>query len=237
MQPNDNLQTSTTEINIGATSQAPQTAPINPSKNKPKKNTGIILGVIFLILLAAGGAGFGTWAYLSGNQEKEQLNSRIEELKQQNDKLQEELDSTSTTIDNDSTEATNTEEYVYVGKWGVKFKIPDQLKRVKYSFYNEYHSGFKFETDSLCVSGQSKEGIYRFNNTIDGAYVCISRNYGAGAGVENENVPQYLIHPEGEYFIQNPQAVISLDEESKAVELESLELIRSMLSEENMTKI
>ncbi len=229
-------------VNQPVESAAKKSEPLTDGSNlvfrdKPKKSKGMIVLVIFLILLAAGGAGFGAWAYLSGNQQQEQLNSRINELNQQNNELQEKLNNASATTDGNSTEIINTEGFIYVGKWGVKFKIPNQLQRVQYEFTNTNHSGFKFETDSLCVSGQSKEGMYEFNNLNDGAYICISKNYGEGAGIENDNLPSSLIHPEGEYFIQNPQAVYSLDDESKAVELESLELIKNMLSEENMSKI
>lgn len=248
----ENIQTNTStgpgfvDLNAAAgtsqASQAPRTTPMNPGKDivfrdKPKKNVGTMIGIIILIFLAGGGAGFGTWAYLSGNQQQEQLNSRINELNQQNNELQEKLNNASATTDGNSTEIINTEGFIYVGKWGVKFKIPNQLQRVQYEFTNTNHSGFKFETDSLCVSGQSKEGVYEFNNLNDGAYICISKNYGEGAGIENDSLPPSLIHPEGEYFIQNPQAVYSLDDDSKAVELESLELIKNMLSEENMSKI
>ena len=55
--------------------------------NKPKKNKGMILGMVLLGFLAVGGIGFGVWAMMDGNAQKEQLNSQISVLKEQNDKL------------------------------------------------------------------------------------------------------------------------------------------------------
>ena len=47
----------------------PGSVPVVPAgekmlRDKPKKNTSMIVGMIILVLLAAGGIGFGVWAYL-----------------------------------------------------------------------------------------------------------------------------------------------------------------------------
>lgn len=54
--------------------------------------TGWILTTILLLLIAAGGAGFGVWAWMDGNTQKDQLNSQISTLQQQNAELQSKLD-------------------------------------------------------------------------------------------------------------------------------------------------
>lgn len=59
--------------------------------DKPKKNIGMILGMILLLILAAGGIGFGVWAMMNGNQQKEVLNSRINELEQKNKELSDKM--------------------------------------------------------------------------------------------------------------------------------------------------
>ena len=57
-------------------------------RDKPKINKGVIVGMVCLVLLAVGGIGFGVWAMMDGNAQKEQLNSQIDTLKQQNSELQ-----------------------------------------------------------------------------------------------------------------------------------------------------
>lgn len=83
MQPNN--------INTEAT-----TIPTNSGDNlvfrdKPKKNTGMIVGMVILAILAAGGIGFGVWAYLSGNQKNTELNNKISDLNSQITTLNDEL--------------------------------------------------------------------------------------------------------------------------------------------------
>ena len=81
MQPNNT-------VNNTSSAPAPMTTPMNPGgdivfKDKPKKKTGLIIGILFLVLLAAGGIGFGIWAYLDGNQKASDLNSQIFDLQNQ----------------------------------------------------------------------------------------------------------------------------------------------------------
>lgn len=72
------------------------TTPMNPGDNlvfrdKPKKNTGMIVGMVILAVLAAGGIGFGVWAYLSGNQKNTELNNKISDLNSQITTLNDEI--------------------------------------------------------------------------------------------------------------------------------------------------
>lgn len=48
-----------------------------------KKGKGMVVGMVILALLAAGGIGFGVWAMLSKNQEVTSLNEKINELNTQ----------------------------------------------------------------------------------------------------------------------------------------------------------
>lgn len=91
MQPN---------MNGNVMNDIPQATPVNPGsdvvfRDKPKKNTGMIIGMVVLALLAAGGIGFGVWAYLSGNQKSTELNNKISELNSQISTLNDELNNAS----------------------------------------------------------------------------------------------------------------------------------------------
>lgn len=52
-----------------------------------KKGHGMAIGLIFCLLLAAGGVGLGVWAWMDGNTQKDALNSQINTLKKQNSDL------------------------------------------------------------------------------------------------------------------------------------------------------
>lgn len=67
--------------------------------SKGGRKTGWVLAIILLLLIAAGGVGFGVWAYMDGNNAKNSLNAQITELQQQNAELQDELSSGATSSD------------------------------------------------------------------------------------------------------------------------------------------
>ena len=98
------------------------------SRDKPKKNLGVILGMVFLAILAAGGIGFGVWAMMDGNSQVAKKDEQIADLRSQlaekNQTVVEE-DMTVEVETGDNTEASiNTADYIYVGEWGLKIKKP-----------------------------------------------------------------------------------------------------------------
>ncbi len=58
---------------------------------KGNRKTGWILAIILLLLIAAGGVGFGVWMWIDGNTQKEVLNNQISSLQQTNSELQEQI--------------------------------------------------------------------------------------------------------------------------------------------------
>lgn len=109
---------------------------------KGGKKTGWILAVVFLLIVAAGGVGFGVWAMMDGNAQKDALNSQISALKQQNNDLQDKLDNGGDAVINIDTDGNevNTADYIYVGEWGLKIKKPENWRSLisEYSFSNDY---------------------------------------------------------------------------------------------------
>lgn len=67
--------------------------------SEKKKGKGMVLGLILLALLAAGGIGFGVWAMMDGNSQVAKKDATIKDLKQQNSDLLEQLDNASATTD------------------------------------------------------------------------------------------------------------------------------------------
>lgn len=103
--------------------------------NKPKKNKGMILGMVLFGLLAVGGIGFGVWTMMDGNAQKEALNSQISALREQNSELTGKMGNDTENVEDEIIEDVNVEAndvdvagYIYIGEWGIKIKIPESLK-------------------------------------------------------------------------------------------------------------
>ena len=102
---------------------------------KGGRETGWILTTILLLLIAAGGVGFGVWAYMDGNTQKDQLNSQISTLQQQNNDLQEQIEemaaknnTTGSAGDNanmegDTFASMEESDFIVLDEWGVKIRI------------------------------------------------------------------------------------------------------------------
>lgn len=152
---------------------------------KKKGGNGMMIGMILAIILAIGGIGFGAWAMMDGNQQKEELNSQISSLKKQNNGLMEKAEDTCATTEEitDNTANTgNTKDYIYVGEWGLKVKLPSELKQVVYEVRNGHTDGeadvawqYQSGRSSLFVFGLLDEKVKNTNGyTIETANTCSS---------------------------------------------------------------
>lgn len=184
MQPNGNMPGAGRSVagapvsNVNAKpapASTPVPKPVEPAfgnggsvvEGKGGKKTGWILAVVFLLIVAAGGIGFGVWAWMDGNAQKDALNEQISALKQQNSELQDKPGDNDTDIDTDS-DGINTADYIYLGNWGVKIRVPDsevedgRLSRpVNYAFdgYRLYLWGTVYRSGDQAVgAGVMMEG-------------------------------------------------------------------------------
>lgn len=200
--------------------------------SKGGRKTGWVLAIILLLLIAAGSVGFGVWAYMDGNNTKNSLNAQINTLQKQNSELQTQIDNLAGTIsvDTDGNEV-NTADYIYVGEWGIKIKIPEGLKSLSYI----YQDG-----RILKVTGVAGES----GNLPD--FADISLNSDGLAGISRVAKSDYeedrcaLVFSDGDYnycFYQT-QYVYSTNEDMKELETESLNLIKNMMmNSENYSNI
>ena len=229
MQPENNVQNEpSVPVNNNAGSDV-------VFQDKPKKNLGVILGMVFLVLLAAGGIGFGVWEMMDGNSQKEQLNEQIATLKTQNSELMDKLENNTTenidvVIDEGTGSTINTADYIYVGEWGLKIRLPDELKKASYALYAYQSSDEK----SLCVSGVAGE-----ENGLPAFAELSANNPGLGCiGRKSKDVTGYygkivFSDEKYDYVYNGPQAVFSTDENEKNLEVESVRIIQQMFSDEN----
>ena len=207
MQPENNVQNNATE---GQKSEAAvkkvvemETKPVvtEPPKddivfnNKSKKSTGMVLGMVFLAILAIGGIGFGVWATMDGNARVDALNEQIKASKVQDNELLDKIkdfeeyeddadesveieaitdadvdSDTNVSKDIDTNMSINAADYIYAGDWGLKIKIIDNLKEVGYASFN----GNRF-----CVAGLTSRANYpyKFGNLYENfpGLACVTR--------------------------------------------------------------
>ena len=126
---------------------------------EPKKNgKGMLIGMVLFALLAAGGIGFGVWTMMDGNNQVADANKKVvaanqqvDELKKQNEELTEKLAKQEEKAETkgDTSTKVDTADYIYVGEWGLKIKIPEGLRLYEYSF--EIMSGDNNEYSNLAI--------------------------------------------------------------------------------------
>lgn len=118
---------------------------ITPPQSTFKNKRGLIVTCI-LICVALGGIAWGVYGLISNNNKQDEINSLKTQIsKLQNtassetiEQSQENTQSPSPTIEN--TTPTVTQDYIYIGQWGIKIKIPDTLD-VSYA-YNQNSATF-----------------------------------------------------------------------------------------------
>lgn len=200
-----------------------------------KKSKGMVLGMIILVILAVGGIGFGVWAMMDGNSQKEQLNSQISTLKQQNSELMDQMSATTgsteeNTVININTDANvDASSYIYISEWGKKIKISDSLEVVTYSY--DYGDG----DTVLKVSGATKDGqsIPDFARVSKCALGAVERY--SKTNVEAGVVPDWYGEPfmtddSYNYYYNSPQALCTNVQGNAQWETSTVDAIKSMLS-------
>ncbi len=212
-----------------AQSEPVQPALMQAAPAPKKKSSAVALSIVLLVILALGGIGFGVWAFISKGQEVDRLNKQIEMIKSSQTVLNPTSDDNS---DDDTTTAViDTTEYIYVGEWGIKIKIPENLANVSYkvrSFDNGDYAG-----TSLCVSGATTghEGTPTFIvEGVQSNYLyCLSKNTKSSSDTEAFWAAQ---KPVGEFYTEGPQALIG-DGSDQAWETESVQAVKVMLETES----
>lgn len=238
-QNNNAANTPVASSSTAQTNVAPVTPQDSPSKvsspkddvvfaDKPKSN-GMLLGMILLGILAVGGIGFGVWTMMDGDSQKEALNIQVDTLKQQVNELQEKTNNTTTVtsdteIDSDVS-VVNTADYIYIGQWGLKIKIPEGLSAIGYKFgegnYGEY----------LAIAGaktENSESLYKYTNL---------ENFLAGQILKSNSEDGFypygaLVYTDSDqnkYYYEGPQADMGSTEEETSAWQAGANLIKEML--------
>ena len=241
-----------TSINASNVSGAPLSTPnksVESSKpgsdvvfqDKSKKSHGMLYGLILLAILAAGGIGFGVWAMMDGNSQVAKKDEQIASLNRQlAEKSEVVVDDGTTVVDDDeggdsttSTSVANATDYIYVGEWGLKIKIPDSLSTVSYRFSHE--AGFtKVTVWGVDCSGGRCQFFPDYANVNENAHGMGSiTRYPKGTTFNEGSSPTLVFSDESyDYYQYHPQMVYTTDnpsDESKW-EMDGINIINEMLS-------
>lgn len=132
-------------------------------------------------------------------------------------------------------------DYIYIGEWGIKVKVPEGLKNISYRFNNIQFAATEeteaFVIESLCVSGildtmTFTPEAFRIDNQA--GLGCLSRTTNAA----HADSPDIVKELDGYYYeYAHPQAILSVDEQEQKQEAEVTKLIEQMLTNsDNLTK-
>ena len=192
MEPNDNMQ------NDNVSEPRPVRAPgfANGStdggndvvfQDVPKKNHGMLYGMILLAILAAGGIGFGVWAMLDGNSRAQKKDEQISQLQSQLAEKSEVVVEDDTTVVDDGGNVSSSENPIIKATPPAQFELRHSISVVSTGSPNGATMTFS------AVDGGSLE--CRFPNSVvtggctisgvpDGIYKIMTIRQGNGIGSE-----------------------------------------------------
>lgn len=221
--------------------------PMNPLPQK--KHTTLIL-VIILVILALIGAGVGAFALISNMDNKNDRADQTQQTPAVGDKTTDTEPETSDVADSEiSSQApaqsqSSSADYIYIGEWGIKIKIPENLHDVSYAFETSRFDNKTYQ--SVSVTGVASEldylpnfadmhyhsgglgslGRYRVSDVVSGEVAV-----GNSVKLEPDGLDIGVVFVDGDYFYSysHPQAVVSENAEEQALEVKTAEVIEEML--------
>ena len=134
--------------------------------NKQKSGNGLKIATVIACVVAVCGIGFGVYGMMQSSQKDNQISDLKNEINILNDKLSLEDDNNDVIdeiIDDPSVANNNSKDYVYIGEWGLKLKLPEGLHEVSYKIQNTHEN----EGPWYSTSGTSMLYIEGWNNAED----------------------------------------------------------------------
>lgn len=152
--------------------------PVTPVvDNKQKSGKGLKITTAIACIVAVCGIGFGVYGMIQSSQKDGQISDLKAQIKED--------DGTITTIETPEIESTtdngttvtitdsvakneSSDDYIYIGNWGMKIKIPEDLTIVHYGFVN---NGYHRTCSQVRVSAvTNSDGLEAINNVDDWEY-------------------------------------------------------------------
>ena len=268
MQPNQNMPGMGQPANpvrpvssAGAAGVAGPAKPVTPANNsafnngpsvvegKGGKKTGWILAIVFLLIVAAGGVGFGVWTMMDGNAQKDALNSQISSLKQQNNSLQEQLDKmvVNNNVSDNTSDNDDGEDYVYVGEadyleiedWGIKIKIPQELTRLSYFLDNRTEKEGLEYLYLNAIFGSSDKTPSFIGNPKNYSLGCVTRASQDAESYDSLGKDDVVISLDGyDYSYSSSEMTKSTSKMDEALEIDTINAMANIFNNpENYSEI
>ena len=164
--------------------------PITPAvDNRQKSGNGLKITAVVASILAICGIGFGIYGIFASSQKDNQISDLKTQVEDSNDKiasLEAEKDNTAKSSETTAVASESaiknekTEDYIYIGEWGVKIKVPESLiGKFGYNFSNNnylevtdyasvytYGQQLDWNTSNVLKIVRSKAGETDFENCL-----------------------------------------------------------------------
>lgn len=228
-----------------------QVAEAKAAEAKGKKSSKAMLaGLICAIIVAVAGIGFGVFMMISAQDTEQSYKKQVSNLQSQISQLNAAAagETITVTVNDEQVEldpvtAENTEDYIYVGEWGMKIKIPEGFRWASYRFYDSgtYTSLAVLGAD--CTDAAACQNIPSFvdpagmGNFIGGVTRMPRADFENQTVIDGSSAPVFS-DSNYVYVFNGPQAVSSTDEATQALEEKSAQMVQTMLKNpENYSSI
>lgn len=208
-------------------------APMAPTvDNKQKGGNGLKITTAIACVVAVCGIGFGAYGMIQNSQKDNQisdlkvqvdnLNGRIAAL---GDKEIETANENDAVIDVIDSTKENPEDYIYVGEWGIKIKILNELSNISYEYLRDgYHRGCRTLGVSASTKGDGSKPSFVKTGGDNGDYLgyvmrCPKEDFYPYGAVINIDDPNYSY-----YYERIQYSITQTDWES-----ESVDAVKNML--------
>ena len=117
---------------------------VSAVKEQPKNNNGLKIVTALTSVVAICGIGFGVFGMMQSIEKDNQISDLKNQVTTLNNKIvsiENDNDTSEKPTDNPSAATGNSKDYVYIGEWEIKIKIPEGLGYVDYSFINYISDG------------------------------------------------------------------------------------------------
>lgn len=232
---------------------SPMSTPTTKKSGKMVRQKPYAVAIGILAVLAAAGIGLGVTGLILNNGAKREVADLQAEVDQKNDaikKIEEQLgaqveieEETDTGEVSEEVKVSAATDYIYVGEWGIKIKVPEDLTSVTYTFVGGkdriYISGAKrgeqyYPTflENSAERGSGMGVLHRYNKTDSSVDVQTDSETGAKGLTQKSDgyfLGSVVYENEDYYFCYSHAQGLSGTETERDWEITSADMVEDML--------